>query len=200
MSHVYVIQLGDYYKIGRARDVEKRLRSLCPTKFPQVPQLKLSIAVLDAPFVEALLHSKYKDKQVRGEWFTLNAVDLVEIQQFITVNQHKVFTSNQKKSRVKALASERAKINSKLREDAMLRIRDFPAALRLLAFGDSVCVYGKENIGAIKTISRKIGRCVMIMKPVNLNGVDVFFSNVRGDTWELSLMNCWAQPRPRKKF
>lgn len=78
-SFVYVIQMSNtpYYKIGIAKDVNKRIKTLQAAN-----PLKLSIVlcyyVSDAYSVESNLHSQFYRHRINGEWFTLN-VDHVEL-------------------------------------------------------------------------------------------------------------------------
>lgn len=208
---VYVVALGSYYKIGRTKDLNRRLKTLCPTKFPEIPVMKLSMAVADAPFVESLLHSRYSQRRVRGEWFSISENELEQIRVFITENQSHVRSGSaiearprlnrlskpskeEKKQRTKARASQRALANRQAAEDALLRVRDFPARLRSLPFRKSLDVYGADNKPAIKSIARHFGKRLVILDFHNLNGLSVFEHSIYGDTWMVSLTNCWAEP------
>lgn len=80
MSYLYVIKNGqdDVYKIGIATDTEQRLASL-QTGNPKTLSLHLCYEFSNAHPVEMSLHQKFSSYRVNGEWFTLNASQLVEI-------------------------------------------------------------------------------------------------------------------------
>jgi len=72
---VYVIKCNDFYKIGRTNNVQKRLSGM-QTGNPYELELILSIKT-NSPFtLETSLHTKFKDKLIRGEWFKLSDKDL----------------------------------------------------------------------------------------------------------------------------
>lgn len=74
-GYVYVLQSGEYYKIGMATDYERRAKQIA---------LQLPFPVSQVTFMptdnmrhaEGLLHEMFKDKRKNGEWFTLNHHDL----------------------------------------------------------------------------------------------------------------------------
>jgi hypothetical protein len=75
---VYLVCCGDRYKIGRTRDVAKRLRSLqTAASLPLV--LVASAAVEDSAASEAELHRRYAHRRTHGEWFALTPDDLAAI-------------------------------------------------------------------------------------------------------------------------
>lgn len=68
---VYVIQDGSgLCKIGRAKNVEKRIRSLS-TGSSSVLTLVASWPCRDASQYESILHETWKAARVRGEWFQI---------------------------------------------------------------------------------------------------------------------------------
>lgn len=68
---VYVIQDGSgLCKIGRARDVKNRLRSLS-TAASSALTLIASWPCSNAAEYEAILHAAWRDVRVRGEWFRI---------------------------------------------------------------------------------------------------------------------------------
>lgn len=77
---VYIVQcVGTvFFKIGKANNIDRRLRSLqvgCPFQLRIVHYIEC-----DNPHVlERALHNKYKDKRMRGEWFSLNETDIRHI-------------------------------------------------------------------------------------------------------------------------
>ncbi len=68
----YLIRCGAFYKIGRARDVAARLRGMT------LPECELIGSARDAG-LEQVLHRKFSDRRVRGEWFLLTAEDVEEV-------------------------------------------------------------------------------------------------------------------------
>jgi hypothetical protein len=81
-SFIYVMSFGGYFKIGRSKDAQVRLRQIVAVKFPESPVLRLVVAVSDAAKAEKALHLKYGDRRVSGEWFRLTDEDLSEIEVF----------------------------------------------------------------------------------------------------------------------
>lgn len=75
---VYLIQCGDYVKIGMARDVKKRLSSL-QTGSPSPMYLLGHFDSRNDRQTEGLLHAKFREKRVSGEWFNLGEDDIEQI-------------------------------------------------------------------------------------------------------------------------
>ena len=70
---VYIIQCGDFIKIGIADNVESRLQLLqCGNPIKLV--LLRKFRTWDAPRMERELHDKLGVHRERGEWFRLDAV------------------------------------------------------------------------------------------------------------------------------
>lgn len=61
------------FKIGRSKDIANRYKTLQST----APLLKLIMKSEND--CEKILHEKFKDKRVRGEWFKLEEPDLILI-------------------------------------------------------------------------------------------------------------------------
>lgn len=74
---VYVLKVGEMFKIGLSVDPEKRIKSLQTSK--RRDWLR-SYEVPFAPELERALHKRFKDKREYGEWFLLNADDLKRIE------------------------------------------------------------------------------------------------------------------------
>lgn len=68
MQYIYLIQSGEYYKIGIANDPKSRLAQL-QTGNPIKLQLVFCYGFEDASAVERVLHQKYTDLRINGEWF-----------------------------------------------------------------------------------------------------------------------------------
>jgi hypothetical protein len=78
MKHVYVIgPLEGCYKIGRARSVGARLRSL--GVLPVELEAVAVIPTANAAWLERYLQAAFAARHVRGEWFRLTQNDLAMI-------------------------------------------------------------------------------------------------------------------------
>jgi hypothetical protein len=78
---VYVIQCGDfpYFKIGVSQcSAKSRLDSL-QTGSPFELKLILQAHVEDGYNTERRLHNKFADRWRRGEWFTIDALSLIQL-------------------------------------------------------------------------------------------------------------------------
>jgi len=65
---VYAVRQGNYIKIGLSRNVANRLREL-QTSSPEPLHLVGTFA--GGRRLERLLHQRFADHRVRGEWFSL---------------------------------------------------------------------------------------------------------------------------------
>lgn len=69
---VYIIQaVSGQYKIGRAKNVQKRLKQL-QTASPNTLTLIHTIASNDYEWTELSLHERFDDDRLDGEWFDLD--------------------------------------------------------------------------------------------------------------------------------
>lgn len=75
MEYVYMAHCNGLFKIGRAKDIWKRIKQL-QTGNPHPVELWLSWEVNDARKVEAWMHEKFKEQHVRGEWYRLDDADI----------------------------------------------------------------------------------------------------------------------------
>lgn len=69
MKQIYFIESGNMVKIGRTKDIEKRMSSIrtsCP--FP----IKLLAYVVADPDLEKRIHRDFAEDRVHGEWFNLS--------------------------------------------------------------------------------------------------------------------------------
>jgi hypothetical protein len=81
-GHIYVLKVGDIYKIGRSRQVKQRLhmhQDSCP--FPI--EIVMHARVHDHELIEAGLHRAFADKRVRTEWYRLDEHDLADIREVL---------------------------------------------------------------------------------------------------------------------
>jgi mRNA-degrading endonuclease YafQ of YafQ-DinJ toxin-antitoxin module len=76
-NNIYIIQQGEYYKIGISREVHRRLGVL-QASTPYSCSLVYALETDDALEIEARLHDRYKDHCVVGEWFDLTDKQLSE--------------------------------------------------------------------------------------------------------------------------
>jgi hypothetical protein len=75
---IYVLKSRKYYKIGIAKDVEKRMREL-QTGDPIKHLFVCSSFFEDAPKFEKRLHEAFDEYRVEGEWFELPPEKLEEL-------------------------------------------------------------------------------------------------------------------------
>lgn len=75
-GYVYIVTDGEFCKIGKANDVARRVSQLQTGNSAQLKVLG-SIACEDAMKVEKQLHTMFKDKCVRREWFDVTVQDIV---------------------------------------------------------------------------------------------------------------------------
>lgn len=73
----YLIKSHNLYKIGKARDVDKRVK----TYRTHNPKFEL-IKIIEGD-CERSLHSIYHHKRIKGEWFDLDDYDLSKIDELV---------------------------------------------------------------------------------------------------------------------
>lgn len=77
--------LNNTYKIGKANDVDKRLRTFqTATPDIQLVTYKTYASEKDAFRMENMLHNSYQDKNYAKEWFSLNEDDVSFIKQALS--------------------------------------------------------------------------------------------------------------------
>lgn len=69
-GYVYLLKSGDHYKIGKSKDVDRRLTQISP-RTPLPVTLEHSIGSNDMHWLESQLHTKYARYRTNGEWFAL---------------------------------------------------------------------------------------------------------------------------------
>jgi hypothetical protein len=87
-GYIYVIDYGDgkKFKIGMTNGkVETRFRQIANTSVLMPMHLVMEAFVYNARQVENLLHLKFEPKHIRGEWFELKLMDLVELYQTLSL-------------------------------------------------------------------------------------------------------------------
>lgn len=75
VQKTYIIydSLKDLYKIGKSNNPEKRIKAL------SVNGGNLSLVLTNESNIENYLHKKFIHKKISGEWFNLDADDLLEL-------------------------------------------------------------------------------------------------------------------------
>ncbi len=74
-GHVYVLGAPDFYKIGRAKNVDDRLKQLA-IQLPWKVEVAHTIPCEDYAAAERELHRRYADRRANGEWFMLTPQDV----------------------------------------------------------------------------------------------------------------------------
>lgn len=85
-NYVYIMFDSNtgYFKLGRSKNPAYRERTLQSEK-PTISIVYFSKAEID---IEKQLHEKYKQKRIRGEWFSLTVKDVEEIKSIIKINSY----------------------------------------------------------------------------------------------------------------
>lgn len=83
MNYIYVIKKKDLYKIGQSKDVQKRFQDI-QQNHPETLELINYYPTKNPNFAEQNLHQLFESKNVNGEWFNLNEVDLKYINDYFT--------------------------------------------------------------------------------------------------------------------
>jgi len=79
MGYVYLLKADNgLYKIGQSKVIDERIKQL-GLKLPYELELVLTIESEFYKEIEAAFHESLADKQVKGEWFRLNAEDIEAI-------------------------------------------------------------------------------------------------------------------------
>lgn len=94
-QYVYVIRDIDvtgYYKIGRTRDLARRLTDF-NIKLPFQIGIVLVISCADCVVLETKLHREFEAKRVGGEWFALDGTDLLKLRNIATTHGKEIMNA-----------------------------------------------------------------------------------------------------------
>jgi len=75
VGEVYLFKSGNYYKIGKTRDMVRRGAEI-RIQLPEELILIHSIKTDDVSGIELYWHKRFAEKRMKGEWFDLNANDI----------------------------------------------------------------------------------------------------------------------------
>lgn len=84
-THVYLLESGGYYKIGRTTNITKRVSELAKTIVPFQTNVVMTILVRDAVGVERVMHQEYAKYRVKGEWFLFDWATLKRVKRRLVV-------------------------------------------------------------------------------------------------------------------
>jgi len=75
LGSVYLIRWDKHYKIGKASNLERRVREI-KISLPEAAEIVHAIKTDDPDGIEAYWHRRFNDRRVRGEWFALSVSDV----------------------------------------------------------------------------------------------------------------------------
>lgn len=75
-GYIYLLRNGKHYKIGKAKNADKRIKQFIPAPDTEIVFTRF---VSNRHEAERLLHKRFASKRVSGEWFALSAADVMGI-------------------------------------------------------------------------------------------------------------------------
>ena len=103
MGYVYIMQMGDYFKIGVSNNVEKRRDRIDVTLLPNEVIVIASKKTKDPYILESFLHQEYGLNRIRGEWFSFekdtvkDIINKYEFNQVSEINKvNNIFLSSER--------------------------------------------------------------------------------------------------------
>lgn len=84
-GYVYILKMGDCYKIGYSTKLEKRIEDIVKEYSNKKPELPYRIDIMhyvileNSKKVERELHNRFRSKRLRGEWFKLTENEVTAI-------------------------------------------------------------------------------------------------------------------------